>query len=176
MGKLNFANKEDEIADKNSVDTQGTFSKINLDLQQNFLLSNTIRWENSIKTQYALNNKNLDGSEDLSIGGIAGVKYYPNGEQSAENGYVFTTEVFYSLPNFKALNSTISVFYDVGRSYMADDITTDTSKTLQDFGIGYYGTYKEFFINSHLAHNIAHDASSEKRDNNMFLAQLGWIF
>ncbi|MGB5793267.1 ShlB/FhaC/HecB family hemolysin secretion/activation protein, partial [Poseidonibacter sp.] len=135
-----------------------------------------LKWENSLQMQYALGNKNLDGSQDLSIGGINGVKYYPDGEESAENGYILSTELLYALPNFKDLNSSVSVFYDVGRTFMSRNITNEKSKTLQSIGIGYYGSYKDMFVNTHLAHNIAHDVTAENNYSNRFLVQAGWVF
>ncbi len=54
--------------------------------------------------------KNLDGSEDFSLGGAYGIKVYPDGELSAENGYLFSTELKYKLPAFNELSSQVGVF------------------------------------------------------------------
>ena len=175
-GNLSFDDKSDKEFDESGAKTNGKFSKINIELGQDFELNDKLRWENSLQMQYALGNKNLDGSQDLSIGGINGVKFYPDGEASAENGYILSTELMYSLPNYKNLNSTISVFYDVGRTFMSRNITNDKSKTLQDFGIGYYGSYKDMFLNAHLARNIAHDVTAENDYSNRFMIQAGWVF
>lgn len=175
-GDLNFNSDEDLNIDKAGADTNGRFSKINLELGQDFQINNKIRWENSLQAQYALGGKNLDGSEDLSVGGIYGVKYYPSGEESAENGFIYNTELFYTLPSFKELSSSVSVFYDVGRVYMSQNISDEQSRTLQAFGLGYYGSYKDFFLNAHLAQNIAHDVTSEDDYSSKFLVQAGWVF
>ncbi len=132
MGKLNFEDQDDIQNDKAGANTQGDFSKLNLELGKDIELLPTLRWENTLQAQYAFGNKNLDGSQDLSLGGINGVKFYPDGEQSAENGYIFNTELLYTLPSFQGLNSTISLFYDVGRVYMSDNFANEESKTLQD--------------------------------------------
>ncbi|PPK57795.1 hemolysin activation/secretion protein [Malaciobacter marinus] len=176
VGNLKFNDKEDRQADENGANTNGTFTKLNLELGQDFELTPKIRWENSFQAQYALGDKNLDGSQDLSLGGIYGVKYYPDGEESAENGFIFNTELFYTLPNYKELNSSISLFYDVGRAFMSQNITNEEPRTLQSFGLGYYGSYKDMFINAHLAQNIKHDVTSQKDYSSRFMIQAGWVF
>ena len=175
-GNLKFKDAADKQTDENGANTNGTFTKVNLELGQDFELTPKIRWENSLQMQYALGDKNLDGSQDLSLGGINGVKYYPDGEESAENGYIFNTELFYSLPNYKNLNSSVSVFYDVGRAFMSQDTTNEAPRTLQSFGVGYYGSYKDAFINAHLAQNIQHDVTSQKDYSNRLMLQAGWVF
>ncbi|NVJ53843.1 MAG: ShlB/FhaC/HecB family hemolysin secretion/activation protein [Campylobacteraceae bacterium] len=175
-GNLKFNSDEDRQNDENGANTNGTFTKLNLELGQDFVLTPKIRWENSFQAQYALGDKNLDGSQDLSIGGIYGVKYYPNGEESAENGFIFNTELFYALPNYKELNSSVSVFYDVGRAFMSQDTTNEKPRTLQSFGLGYYGSFKDMFVNAHLAQNIKHDVTSQDDYSSRFMLQAGWVF
>lgn len=176
VGNLSFKDSQDKIDDKDGANTQGTFSKVNLDLSQNFELTQKLRWENTLKLQYALGNKNLDGTEDLSLGGMGGVRFYPIGEESAENGYIYNTELLYKLPSFQNLNSTISTFYNVGKVHMSRNITDDNARVLQDVGIGLYVSYKDFFANAHLAKNIAHEVESEKNYENKLLVQVGWVF
>lgn len=176
MGQLSFEDVDDKQNDKAGADTQGDFYKLNLELGKDIELTPTLRWENSFQAQYTFGNKNLDGSQDLSVGGINGVKFYPDGEESAENGYIFNTELLYTLPSFQGINSSVSVFYDVGRAYMSDNFSNEDSKTLQSFGIGYYGSYKDFFINTHLAQNIAHEVTAEDKYNSRAMIQAGWVF
>jgi hemolysin activation/secretion protein len=176
FGLLSFDDVADKQNDQAGANTQGQFSKINLVLGKDIELLPILRWENSFQAQYALGNKNLDGSQDLSLGGINGVKFYPDGEESAENGYIYNTELLYSLPSVQGLSSKVSIFYDIGRVYMSENIDNEPSRTLQDVGVGYYGTYKDFFINSHLAYNIAHEVTSQSDYGNKFLVQAGWVF
>ncbi|MGD9554372.1 MAG: ShlB/FhaC/HecB family hemolysin secretion/activation protein [Arcobacteraceae bacterium] len=176
VGRLSFEDVADKQNDKAGANTQGQFSKINIELGKDIKLLPTLRWENSFQAQYALGNKNLDGSQDLSLGGINGVKFYPDGEESAENGYIFNTELLYTLPTFKALNSTVSIFYDIGRVTISDNFSNEEFRTLQDFGVGYYGSFKDFFINAHLAYNIAHNVTSQDDYGNRMMMQAGWVF
>ena len=133
--------------------------------------------ESSLKTQYSLGNKNLDGSEDFSIGGSNGIKVYPDGELSAENGYLFNIEAKHKLSNIDALSSQVGIFYDRGRAFMANNNLGFTSKSLQDVGIGYYASYKEFFGKLQAAWTVNSDAvTSEPSTNSRILFQGGWVF
>jgi hemolysin activation/secretion protein len=56
-------------------------------------------------------SKNLDSSEKFSLGGINGVRAYPQGEASGDEGYRATVELRHNvIPNVQA-----TVFYDVGK-------------------------------------------------------------
>jgi hemolysin activation/secretion protein len=173
---LSLGELDDKKNDNAGADTHGQFSKINLELGKDIELTPTLRWENTFQAQYALGNKNLDGSQDLSIGGINGVKFYPDGEESAENGYIFNTELFYTLPRFQGIHSTVSLFYDVGRVYMSDNYLSGNPRVLQDVGVGYYGAFKEFFISAHLAYNISHEVESQDDYSSRAMVQAGWVY
>lgn len=176
-GKLSFDNQADELDDKNGADTSGTYSKLNLILSHNIAFNSDLSLESSLKLQYALNNKNLDGSEDFSVGGAYGVKLYPDSELSAENGYVFSTELKYKLPQFYALNSSIGLFYDIGRVSMADNTVGFASRTLQDIGVGYYASYGKFFTKFQAAFKIGNeDVTSEPDTSSRILLQGGLSF
>lgn len=176
-GQLDFDSFIQEVNDKNGANTSGNYSKINVELGNNIELNQKFTLESSLKMQYALNNKNLDGSEDFSIGGAYGVRVYPDGELSAENGYLFNCELKYKLPVYNALNSSVGVFYDLGRAYMANNTVGFESKTLQDVGIGYYANYKDFFGKLQVARTLNSKAvSSEPTTNSRILFQGGWVF
>lgn len=177
IGKLTFMDDKYKQSDEAGANTNGNFSKANLDIKQKIFLAERFEWNNKLTLQYALGNKNLDGSEDLSLGGINGVKLYPNSEESAENGYLFNTEFTYNLPSFYKINSKVGIFYEVGRVYMSQNVSGQESRTLQDIGLSYYGTYKNFFINSHLAYKVdSENITSEDDYNAKFLCQVGYLF
>lgn len=176
-GKLNFSDDVKKQVDETGANTNGNYSKINLDINHNMAFTNKITLESSLKMQYALGNKNLDGSEDFSIGGQNGVKLYPSGEISAENGYIFNIEGKYSLPSFKNISNTVGVFYDVGRTFMANNNVGFQARILQDIGVGYYGSYKDFFGKLQVAWKIDNEEiSSEPNRNSRILFQGGFVF
>ena len=176
LGRLSFNDEDDKLTDKKYANTQGTFSKINIELGKDLDIFDSLKWSNTLQIQYALGNKNLDGSQDLSVGGINGVKFYQDGEESAENGYIYNTEFIYTLPLIAGIDNKISVFYDIGRVYMSKNFSQEKSRTLQDIGLGYKVSYKNFFANSYLAYNINHEVTSQNNYNSRVMVQVGYVF
>ncbi|PLY10694.1 MAG: ShlB/FhaC/HecB family hemolysin secretion/activation protein [Arcobacter sp.] len=176
-GKLSFDDSSKEADDEAGANTNGNYSKINLDLSHSIDFTEKLSLSTSLNLQYALANKNLDGSEDLSIGGAYGVKLYPDSEVSAENGYVFNIETKYRLHNINSLTNTVGIFYDRGRAFMANNNVGYEAKSLQDVGIGYYATYKDFFGQVQIAWNAdSAQVTSEPDRNSRVLFQGGWVF
>ena len=176
-GNLSFDNPADKLDDSNGANTNGNYSKVNLDLSNTIVFTNELSLDTNLKMQYALGNKNLDGSEDISIGGFTGVKLYPDSELSAENGYVFNTELKYKLPNLNNVSNTVGVFYDRGRAFMADNNVKFESKSLQDIGVGYYASYDKYFGQVQVVWNAnSTDITSEPNRNYKVLFQGGVSF
>lgn len=176
-GNLSFDDDADKNDDSDGADTNGNYSKVNLNLSNTIAFTNELSLDTSLLLQYALGNKNLDGSEDISIGGSNGVKLYPDGEVSAENGYVFNAELKYKLPQLNSLNSTVGVFYDRGRAFMSNNTTDFEAKSLQDVGVGYYASYDKFFGQVQVAWNAnSADVTSEPNRNSRVLFQGGLTF
>jgi hypothetical protein len=65
LGKLDIKDKDSNDQDKAGVNNQGTYSKVNVSLGTDIQFTPTYSLNTNVKTQYALNNKNLDGSETL---------------------------------------------------------------------------------------------------------------
>jgi hemolysin activation/secretion protein len=176
-GKLSFDDAAKRADDENGANTNGNYSKVNLDLSHSINFTSKISLDTSLNLQYALAHKNLDGSEDLSIGGAYGVKLYPTSEVSAENGYIFNIEAKYRLPDINALTNTVGIFYDRGRAFMANNNVGFEAKSLQDVGVGYYASYKDFFGQVQVAWNAnSAPVTSEPNRNSRVLFQGGWVF
>ncbi|QKF81413.1 ShlB/FhaC/HecB family hemolysin secretion/activation protein [Halarcobacter ebronensis] len=177
-GSLSFDNEADLQNDMAGADTNGAYSKLYFEAFKSISFTPRISLEGTLKYQHALSKKNLDGSEDLSIGGSQGVKVYPTSEASAENGYVATIEAKYLLPNINNYSHTVGIFYDRARAYAANNTNvTGIDIDLQDIGISYYVTYKDFFVNSYMAWKMNSDTITSEPDyNSKFLVQAGWVF
>ena len=170
-GKLRF---DDTLQ---ATDAAGNYSKVNLEFSNTIVLTNKLTFDSSLQMQYALGTKNLDGSEDFSIGGSNGVKLYPSGELSAENGYLVNLEAKYELTNYKGLTTTAGVFYDRGKAWMSNNNVDFESKSLQDLGLGYYASYDNFFGKLQVAWNAnSKDITSEENRNSRVLFQGGLSF
>lgn len=158
VGNLSFKDSLDATADKATVNTQGTFSKVSASLTGNIALTEALSLKNTFNAQFALGHKNLDGSQDITIGGAYAVKAYPSTQESGDSGYINTIELGYTLPTiYTKYNHNISVFYDIGRSFMTNtQMSTGqaipfNAQILQDAGVGYSASYDNFFAKFWLA-------------------------
>ncbi|MFM9972281.1 MAG: ShlB/FhaC/HecB family hemolysin secretion/activation protein [Burkholderiales bacterium] len=95
--------------DAASAKTQGNFGSTTLSMQRTQNLSGNLGLFASLNTQIA--QKNLDSSEKFSLGGANGVRAYPQGEGSGDEGRQFTGELRWGFaPQWQA-----QAFYDHGQ-------------------------------------------------------------
>ena len=168
------------LSSKNSNPNNGNYNKVDTYISNDIYFNEIFSLNTNLTAQKVLGNKNLDGSEDLSLGGPNAVKLYPYSEQSAENGYIASFELFSKLPNIASYNHKIGLFYDMGNVYQEKNLdTTFQRKTLQDIGLGYYSSFDDFFLRTQIAWNLnSKPISSEytNHKNSKFLVQVGWVF
>jgi hemolysin activation/secretion protein len=179
-GRLDIKDAAAKTTDLAGADTNGTYNKAVLILANKTAFTRELSLESSLTYQQALGNKNLDGSEDLSIGGSTGVRVYPDSEESGENGYVLRVEGFYKLPTFQSLDHKVSLFADTAKVKQENNIDGTKSRQLSDVGLGYYANYKDFFSKAQLARIVGNsDVQSEANGKNYqtkFLIQAGMVF
>lgn len=171
MGKLNNELNTDD----------GRYNKIDTYVSNEIAFNEIISLNTNLTAQKVLGNKNLDGNEDLSLGGVYGVKLYPNSQQNAENGYILNLEFLSKLPSVFSYTHKVGLFYDIGDVYIENqdrDVTFERER-LKDIGVGYYSNYKDFFLRTQMAWSansseITSENSAHK--NSKFLIQAGMIF
>ena len=112
--------------------THGDFNKINVDLVRLQSLPHSLtlsaRWSQQIAT------KNLDSSERFSLGGPNGVRAFPTGEGTGDEGWLAQIELRYSMGSYNPY-----VFYDQGNiRAMTRPLAsvTDNVRDLSGFGLG----------------------------------------
>jgi hemolysin activation/secretion protein len=179
-GKLNIKDDASKTADATGAKTDGTYEKVLLTLGNTTVFNPLLSLETSLSYQQALGNKNLDGSEDMSIGGSNGVRVYPDSEESAENGYVLRAEGFYNLPTISDISHKASLFMDTAKVKQENNVDNTKARQLSDVGIGYHANYKDFFGKAHLARIIGGSNVESEVDNKeyqtKFLVQAGMVF
>lgn len=180
LGKLDIKDADSKELDKNGANTQGNYSKVNLNLETEVLFTPIYSLNTNLKSQYALKNKNLDGSEDVTLGGSEGVKVFSDSEQSAEDTLILNVELFAKLPEISQLNHKVGIFYDMGTGHMSNS-SKDAEfekRTLQDVGVGYYTNYKNSFTRLQLARIVGgEDIQTESVGNiSRMLFQAGIVF
>ena len=168
------------LSSKNSNPNNGNYNKVDTYISNDIYFNEIFSLNTNLTAQKVLGNKNLDGSEDLTLGGPNAVKLYPYSEQSGENGYIASFELFSKLPNIASYNHKIGLFYDMGNVYQEKNLdTTFQRKTLQDIGLGYYSSFDDFFLRTQIAWGLnSKPISSEytNHKNSKFLVQAGWVF
>lgn len=176
-GNLSFKDADALAIDQAGAQTDGDYSKINGTIEKSIQFNPEYALTTSFRFQKALGNKNLDGSEDFSLGGAYGVRAFPDSEHSAENGYIFGAELFYTLPSYEGINHKVSLFGDTGYATMENSISGSESRQLSDLGVGYQASYKQFFTKAQIAHVIGGEkVESESERSTKLLLQIGYIY
>lgn len=120
--------------------TQGAFNKETLQLLRIQRATERMSFQFLGSAQWA--NKNLDGSEKFSLGGPTGVRAYPSGEASGDEGYKFSVDAKYVLATGTVMGDIVgSVFYDFGqmRQYKMPELMTMATPnvySLSGWGVG----------------------------------------
>ena len=177
-GHLEINDDEQKALNEAGADTTGNYSKAAISMMSNLALNETFSLAGSLKLQKALGNKNLDGSEQLSISGIDGVRVFPDSEWTADSGYVLGLELKYLLPSFEGINHNAGIFVDTGRGWIENAGYTDQeSRSLNDIGLSYTVNYKTIFAKAQLARIVGNeDVTVEKSYNTRILCQIGASF
>lgn len=120
--------------------TPGNYGKWNLSLTRLQRVRERLALWLSFSGQLA--NKNLDPSEKLSLGGPYGVRAYPPGEASGDDGWLGTAELRWNLPNKTGDENTwqLITFVDTGSVTLYKQPWSGYSsvnhRTLSGMGIG----------------------------------------
>jgi hemolysin activation/secretion protein len=144
-GRLKFAGPQ-YPQDENH--TLGRFTKINLDLIRLQNLSTSgLSFYGRISAQ--MTDKNLDSSERITLGGASGVRSFPNGEATGDQGWMTQMELRYPVGDFVPY-----VLYDMGKiqiNKMPSPQTATNSRTLSGAGLGVRAQVKGLELDAALA-------------------------
>lgn len=126
-----------EIADSVTANTDGSFSKWNINLNRlQVINAKTSLWL-SISGQIA--EDNLDSSQKMVFGGPFSVRAYDTGAISGDNGVLGTIELRRNLGNFHGLIQGIA-FADIGKVRVNEKpwaaATGDNRTSLSGVGMG----------------------------------------
>ena len=158
FGRLKINDAAQETSDNTSAKTKGSFEKLAFNISRNQTLTDlkNTNWLISVDGQTA--NKNLNSSEQMSLGGPYAVRAYPTGQGSGSQGVILKTELQYPYDK----NLTFGPFLDVGFIKQYINTYTDwqgSTRAKNDYSLaatGITGTYKynEFNVNGTLAYRI----------------------
>lgn len=131
LGKLSL-DADSATADAATARTAGSFAKWNLDISRIQRLPGAFSAFLRLSVQGA--NQNLDASEKLGLGGFLGVRAYPLGEASGDQGWLSQLELRHAQGEV-----TWFLFHDMGRmranhSPWAPD--ADATRSIAGSGVG----------------------------------------
>ena len=138
----------EKIADTAITKTEGSYTRFNLGLSRLQRLAERISMNLSWSSQLALDN--LDSSEKFNLGGPYGVRAYPVGEASGDEGHLFNIDLRYNLPLPAAIGTfQLNGFYDAGyitlhKHPWTNAVATATNENdywLQGAGVGLNYSY-----------------------------------
>jgi len=129
-GELNIHSALARATDLIGPKTAGRYSKVTLNVSR--LQAITTRTSLSVSLNAQAASKNLDSSEKFVIGGIYGVRGYPQGEGSGDTGWLANAELRHQVRQ----GLQVSAFYDAGRvQYLRDPFMPGAnSQSLDSYG------------------------------------------
>lgn len=165
--------------DADTAKSNGHFDKLSLSVIRVQQLTNILSLYGSVSAQFA--SGNLDSSEKMSLGGMNGVRAYPQGEAFADEGYLATLEARLLLTGLsEQVPGQVHLigFADTGtvtthKDPWGDD-DTDNKRTLSGAGVGVnWVDYNNFSVKSYYAHKIGNEEATSAPDSDgQFWVQL----
>ncbi len=108
-------------------------------------------WEGHTNMLWQEASKNLNGSEQIQLGGAHGVRGYADSEGSGDKGYLSKTEFIWH-PKVSGL--TFNLFFDIGGS----GLKSDDIHTIRSWGLGTaYAKPNDYFIKVDYARKIGNN-------------------
>lgn len=166
-GTLDIQTPAALAADVVSARTQGSYSKLALTASRLQQVTNNLSVFAGISGQAA--SKNLDPSEKMSLGGMDGVRAYPQGESYGDQGYLVNLEARLLLPNADSLPGRANLigFVDAGSVTINKN---PWAPGLNQISLGAYGvglTWSDpgnFLLRTYYARKLGNDAATSAPD------------
>ena len=165
------------------VHTAGHFGKYNLNLTRLQRLSD--RWALYLSYSRQWAEKNLDSAEKLSLGGPYGVRAYPIGEASGDDGWLWTSELRWNVPTKEGDDNVwqLIAFVDGGHIDAYHDgnsrnTARGNGRSLYGAGLGInWSNAENWAARLHYAWKLGHEkAESDKNANGRLWFQLYRFF
>lgn len=146
-GNLDIRTADARLADAATARSDGHYNKLALAISRVQRVNESLSVSAALSGQMAANN--LDVSEKMSLGGMNGVRAYPEGEAYADEGYLFTLEARHQLRPIDGVRGQVQLaaFVDAGE-VKANHSPWDAGaqrRHLSGAGIGVYWTQARDF-------------------------------
>lgn len=174
-GHLDIRSPVARALDAETAKTDGHYNKLAWAVSRVQQVTQTVTVLASLNGQLA--SKNLDVSEKMELGGMYGVRAYPEGEAYADEGYLATVEVRKQLdwPSLTSSQIHVSAFIDAGAVKLNHSpwAAGDNRRQLSGAGLGAYWTQaRNFSVKAFYARKLgSEDALSAPDKSGRFWIQ-----
>ena len=161
-GEIDLQTPSLRAFDAASARSNGHYNKLGFSAARLQNLTQTVSLYGAINGQVA--SKNLDVSEKMELGGMYGVRAYPEGEAYADQGYVLTLEAR------KALSQQLQLigFVDHGNVTTNKNAWTvgPNHRTLSAAGVGLsWADNNNFVVKAYYAHKLGNEKALSAPDS-----------
>ncbi|WP_228778520.1 MULTISPECIES: ShlB/FhaC/HecB family hemolysin secretion/activation protein [unclassified Polaromonas] len=167
VGNLDIETPAALAADAASARTNGSYGKLAFGASRLQRVTDTLSFYAGVNGQLA--SKNLDSSEKMVLGGMDGVRAYPQGEAFGDQGYIITLEARLLLPKPQSLPGQFHLigFVDEGSATINKKpwAAGDNHRNLGAYGVGL--TWAEpgnFAIRTYYARKLRDTAATSAPD------------
>ncbi|MFZ3153413.1 ShlB/FhaC/HecB family hemolysin secretion/activation protein [Pseudomonas sp.] len=149
--------------------TNGHYDKLAGQISRLQYITDRVSLYGALSGQIA--SKNLDSSEQMSLGGMYGVRAYPQGEAFGDEGYLATLEARLLLPQFSEQQVGqvhLIGFVDAGSVTVNKDPWdgSDNSRTLSGAGVGVnWIDNNNFSVKAYYAHKLGSEDATAAPDS-----------
>jgi hemolysin activation/secretion protein len=154
--------------DAATAQTNGHFNKLAFSAARLQPVTNSFSLSAAITGQLA--SKNLDVSEKMELGGMYGVRAYPEGEAFADQGYVLNLEARLQLPKFsESMPGQMQLigFIDTGSVTLNKNpwLAGPNRRTLSGAGVGlHWSEANNFMVRVYYAFKVGDESATSAPD------------
>jgi hemolysin activation/secretion protein len=169
-GVLDIETPEARAADSITARSNGHYDKLGFHVMRLQHITDRVSLYGAVSGQVA--SKNLDSSEQMSLGGMYGVRAHPQGEAFGDEGYLATLEARLLLPQFsdqQVGQVHLIGFVDGGSVTVNKDPWdgSDNSRTLSGAGVGVnWIDNNSFSVKAYYAQKLGSEEATAAPDSN----------
>jgi hemolysin activation/secretion protein len=166
-GSIDLQTPTVQAIDAVTAQSNGHFDKLGFGLSRLQQVSDNVSFYAAISGQMA--SKNLDVSEKMELGGMYGVRAYPEGEAYADAGYLLTLEARMGLPQFSGQYGQVQLigFVDTGAVTLNKSpwLAGTNERVLSAVGVGVnWSEANNFMVRAYYAVKLGNEAATSAPD------------
>ena len=167
-GDIDIETDAVRIIDAATARTNGHYNKLSFNAYRLQRVTDSVSLSANLYGQFA--SQNLDSSEKMELGGMYGVRAYPEGEAYADQGYVLNLEARMQLPKFsQRLPGQLQLigFVDTGSVTVNKNpwAAGPNRRTLSGAGVGlHWSDSDNFMVRTYYAFKLGDEAARSAPD------------